>query len=96
MLFNNTLAFILSSKFSGKEEKTFRLNLAKAILIKKPAFSIWKYQKLTLKLMLPDNNVFSITKRYGFSENTLTEIEEAINQGLKSNVNISQLHTLTI
>ncbi len=92
---NNTLAFILSSKLSGKKEKTVPLNLAKAILIKKPTFSIWMYQKLTLEIMLQEKNVFSINKRYGFSENTLIEIEEAINQGLKPNVNTSQLHTLT-
>ncbi len=92
---NNTLAFILSSKLSGKEEKRFPLNLAKVVLIKKPTFSIWMYQKLILKVSLPDNSFFNITQRYGFSENTVIEIEEAINQGLKPNVNTSQLHTLT-
>ncbi len=93
---NNTLAFILLSKLSGKKEKTVPLNIAKAILIKKPTFSIWLYQKCILKLMLPENIVFNINNRYGFSEKTLIEIEEAINQGLKPNANTSQLHTLTI
>ena len=77
---SNKLVFVLSGPLSGKKEKSFPLDLSKAILIKRPKAIIWMYQKLTLKVSLPDNSFFSITQRYGLSENSLKEIKEAINQ----------------
>ncbi len=74
----NKLIFKLSSLLSANEEKIFDLDQVRVITSKNFRLTKWLTGPVTLKILLPKNKIFNITGRYGFSVDSLNEIESAI------------------
>ena len=75
----NQLSFLLQSVMSGQKIRNYDLRQIKSELITYSRFASILYSSMTLKVLLPKNEVFRISSRYGFSANTLTLIDNALN-----------------
>ena len=76
---NNQLLFVLNSVMSGEKIKKYEFKQASSKLTIKSGMTKYLTSAVVLKIELRPKDIFRITDRYGFSEATLTEIDNAIN-----------------
>jgi hypothetical protein len=72
------LTFILSSIMSGQKKKIYDLREATSELTHNSTLTKIFYSPLTLKILLPQKEGFRINSQYGFSTNTLEEVNNTI------------------
>lgn len=76
--YTNKLFIGLSSLLSGNEEKIYDLDQVQVTTNKNFRLNKWLIGPKTINILLPKNKIFKISGRYGFSEDSLNEIESAI------------------
>jgi hypothetical protein len=76
---NDKLYFQLSSILSGKKEKVFNLSESKSRMEANSWFNRILSGPKRLVVYLPNNQFFSISSRYGFSQVSLHQIENELN-----------------
>jgi hypothetical protein len=76
---NDKLYFQLSSILSGKKEKVFNLSESKSRIETNSWFNRILSGPKRLVVYLPNNQFFSISSRYGFSQVSLHQIENELN-----------------
>jgi hypothetical protein len=76
---NDKLYFQLSSILSGKKEKVFNLSESKSRIEANSWFNRILSGPKRLLFYLPNNQFFSISSRYGFSQVSLHQIENELN-----------------
>jgi hypothetical protein len=74
----NQLIFILNSIMSGQKNRIYTLQQATSEITHNSALAKVLYSPLTLKIFLPPKVGFRINGRYGFSANTLQEVNNAL------------------
>lgn len=72
------LIFILNSIMAGQKNRIYDLQQATSEITHNSTLAKVLYSPITLKILLPPKGGFRINGRYGFSANTLKEINNAL------------------
>ena len=76
----NEISFFLKSIYSGEKIKKYILGKISSQLVKNTGFRKYFYGELSLKMKVSDKEIFDVTNRYGFYNDTLISIENTLNQ----------------
>lgn len=72
------VSFVLSSFFSGEQQKSFALSAVKTSAYFNTSLNKWRSGAVTLQVQVSEKQYFRLTSRYGFTAAALLKLEEDI------------------